>query len=602
MAAPKGGYTGKILDVNLTTGEIKTRVTEEELARKYIGGTGLASYYMYKEIPKGADPLGPDNLLIFAVGPLNGTQFPGTRTSVNFKSPVNGHFGNAFVGGAFANDLKWAGWDMVITRGASSKPVYLDIQDDKVTLRDASAHWGKDTYVGEEDIKEELKDPYARVLIIGPAGENKAAVACIISERFKAAGRGGCGAVMGSKNLKAVVVRGTKAIPIADKEKFNPIANEAVELCAQNDRRPGFRMFGTAMSLDENNYYTGSLATKNYQSSWFADISRLGGEEAARTFWQRHVACQGCQIHCMKFGVIRESEKFLGLIAEGPEYESGVMEGSNLGIANFDEMMHLIEKCDALGMDNVGAGNVVSFTFELFQRGVLKAEDLDGIKPEWGNIDAASQLFDAIAYKKGKAGALLGLGVGDMSKKLGKGAEKFAIMTKNQGLAAHDPRGSRSVIYSYALGPRGGVHTDGNSAQGIVDRAIHCLACMCYFVPATWGKRQVSMLVDMINPLCGWDMTMEELQTVGKRVLTIQRAFSHREAGISRKDDTLPDRMFEEKLPEGPKKGAIVTREEMKKAQDTYYALVGWDNDGIPSDETLKKYGMDFVIADMRKK
>ena len=601
MAAPKGGFTGKILDVDLTSGTIKTREVDDALARKFLGGTGLASYFMYTEIPAGTDPLSPANLLIFSSGPLNGTQSPGTRLSVNFKSPVNGHFGNSFVGGAFPSELKWAGWDMIICRGASPKPVYLHIYDDKVELRDASKLWGKDTHNAEEEIKEDLKDPDARVLVIGPAGENKVTLACIIAERFKAAGRGGGGAVMGSKNLKAVAVHGTKAVPIADKAKFHPVANEALRMCAVNDRSPGFRMYGTALSLDQNNFYTGTLATRNYQETWFPDITRIGGEEAARTFWQRHVACMGCQIHCMKFGVIRDSEKYEGLVAEGPEYESGVMEGSNLGISEMDEMMHLIEKCDALGLDNIGSGNVVGFTMELMQRGILKPEDIDGINAKFGDAESASKLLDAIATKKGKAGALLSLGVYEMAQKVGKGADRYAVLTKKQGWAAHDPRGNPPQVFTYALGPRGGVHTDGNSPQQIVDRALVSSMCMCYFVPACWKEREVSILIDMLNPLCGWDMTMEEFQTAGKRILTLQRAYSHREGGVTRKDDSVPPRMLEETVPSGPKKGSVVTKEQLKKNQDDYYALVGWDDNGLPSAATIKKYGLDFA-ADFAKK
>jgi aldehyde:ferredoxin oxidoreductase len=601
MASPKGGLHGRILDVDLTGGAFKPREIDDALARKYLGGTGLATYFMYTEIPAGIDPLSPENLLIFACGPLNGTECPGSRMSMNFKSPINGHFGNSFVGGAFPSELKWAGWDMIVFRGASPKPVYLSVRDDKVELRDAAALWGKDTHTSEEMLKEELADPDLKAMVIGPAGENKVAVASIISERFKSAGRGGGGAVMGNKNLKAVAVHGTKSVPVADPDVFHKFAQEALELAAKNDRNPGFRLYGTAISLDQNNYVTGTLATRNYQTTWYPDISRLGGEEAARTFWQRHVACVGCQVHCMKFGVIRDSEKFEGLVAEGPEYESGVMEGSNVGISEFDEMIHLIEKCDAMGLDNIGAGNVISFTLELLQRGILTPADLDGIDAKFGDVDSISRLFDALAYRKGKAGELLALGVYGMAQKVGKGSERYAVMTKRQGWAAHDPRGNPAQIYTYALGPRGGVHTDGNSAQQILDRALHSSMCLCYFVPGTWRERQISIVVDMLNSLCGWNFTPEEFQTAGKRILTLQRAYSIREGKVSRKDDTVPPRMFEEKLPDGPKKGGVITEEMMKKAQDTYYALVGWDADGIPTEESMKKYGLDFAMKDIKK-
>ena len=602
MAAPKGGLWGKILDVDLSSGAIKTRDIDDVLARQFLGGTGLATYFMYKEIPKGANPLGPENLLIFATGPLNGTQCPGaSRLSLNFKSPISGMFGNSFVGGGSAHEIKWAGWDMIIVRGKAAKPVYLSVKNDQVELKPADAVWGKDTFDAEEMLKEAVGDPYAKVLLIGPAGENLVPVACIIHERFRAAGRGGGGAVMGSKNLKAIVVRGTKAVPVVNKEAFNKIADEAVRMTAANDRNPGFRAYGTAMGLDQNNFYTGSLATRNYQSSWFESLSRIGGAAAAGTFWQRHVACTGCQIHCMKLGVIRNSQKFTGLIAEGPEYESGVMHGSNLGVKDFDGMMHLIEKCDALGLDNIGSGNVIGFAAELAQRGLLKPEDLDGVNPKWGDYEAFSKLLDAIAYKKGKAGELLSRGVSEVAKKVGNGAEKYAVMTKSQGYAAHDPRGNNTMVYSYALGPRGGVHTDGGSVQELMGRTLISNMCLCYFVPATWGERSSSILPEMLNPLCGWNLTLDEAMTVAKRTLTLQRAFSRREGGISRKDDILAERMMKESLPEGPKKGGVVTAEMLKKAQDEYYASMGWDADGVPTSETLKKYGLEFALDALKK-
>jgi len=402
MAAFKGGFFGKFLDINLTTGEVKTRTFDEAMGRRFMGGTGLASYYMYTEIPTGADPLGPENLLIIASGPLCGTQFPGARSSVNFKSPISGAFGNAFIGGTVAQEIKFAGWDMIIFRGKAPKPVYVDIKDDKVEIHDASALWGQDTHNAEENIKEELNDPYARILVIGPAGENMVKTACIISERFRAAGRGGGGAVMGSKNLKGLAVRGTKAVPIADPAKFHPVASDALRMSAVNDRNPGFRKYGTAQSMDQNNFVTGSLITRNFQTTWFPEITRIGAAQASSYFWQRHVGCMGCMISCMKFGVLRDSEKYKGMVAEGPEYESGGMLGPNLGISDFDGMMYLIEYCDAMGIDNIGTPNTVAFTVELLEKGILKPADLDGIDAKWVMSTASSSSLMLWSIKKAR--------------------------------------------------------------------------------------------------------------------------------------------------------------------------------------------------------
>ncbi|MGN1037949.1 MAG: aldehyde ferredoxin oxidoreductase N-terminal domain-containing protein, partial [Mailhella sp.] len=265
MANHKGGHFGKILDIDLTTGTHKVREYDPELARKFLGGTGLATYYMWTEIPKGTDPLSPENLLIFSSGPLCGTECPGARLSVNFKSPISGGLGNAYVGGGFTSAMRWAGYDMIIMRGKAPSLSYISIHDDKVEIGDASAMAGKDTFETEEMLKEEIKNPDAYCMVIGPAGENVVPIACIMSERFKAAGRLGGGAVMGSKNIKGVAVYGTGFVPIADPKGFHAAAENAIEMCAKNDRAPGFRQFGTALSLDQNGWFDTDLATRNYQ-------------------------------------------------------------------------------------------------------------------------------------------------------------------------------------------------------------------------------------------------------------------------------------------------------------------------------------------------
>ncbi|MBQ9453614.1 MAG: hypothetical protein IJU65_10035 [Desulfovibrio sp.] len=597
--AHKGGNFGKILDIDLTSGKVNTKTFDETLARKFLGGTGLATYYLYTEVPKGTDPMSPGNILIFASGPLCGTECPGNRLSVNFKSPISGGLGNAYVGGGVSSELKFAGWDMVIIRGKAPKLSYIYVHDDKVEIRDAAALAGKDTYETEEMMKEELKDPDAKCLVIGPAGEKLVPIACIISERFKAAARLGSGAVMGSKNLKGFAVRGTGFVPVAQPEAFHAAADDALAQNALNDRAPGFRQFGTAVSLDQNGWYADTLATRNYQTAYYPDVANMGGEEATRTFWQKHAACPGCQIHCMKFGVLRGVEKFEGLIAEGPEYESGVMEGSNIGMSALEESIPLIELCDALGIDNIGAGNAVSFTMELMQRGILKAADLDGIDAQFGNFDAAYQLFEAIGLKKGKAGELLGKGPWAMAQEIGGDASKYLCAARKQGVAAWDPRTSRGMLVTYALGPRGGVHTDGGSAKGIADRVVSSSCCLCYFIHGTWGAKTNSNIMTMLNTLCGYNINDAEFETLGKRIITLQRAYSHREAGDNRESDMPYARVYEA-LPDGPKAGAKWTPEEVKKAQDEYYAYFGWDDNGVPTEACLKKLGLDFCMDSIK--
>ena len=597
--APKGGYFGKILDIDLTTGKVSTVNFDDEIARKFLGGAGLSTYYLYREVPKGTDPLSPENLLMFAAGPLNGTECPGARVTVCFKSPISGGLGNSYIGGGFASEMKFAGWDMIKIRGKAPKLSYISIKDDKVEIRDAASLAGKDTYETEEMIKEEIKDPDAKCFVIGPAGENVVPLACIISERFKAAGRLVSGAVMGSKNLKGIAVRGTGYVPLADKDAFHKVAADAVEMCALNERAPGYRQFGTALSLDQSGWLDSCMANRNYQTGYQPDVVGIGGEESTRTFWQKHAACPGCQMHCMKFGVLRGVEEHEGLIAEGPEYESGTMLGTNLGLTTLDECMPLTEHADALGVDNIGTGNVIAYAMELCERGILKPEDLDGIDAKFGDAAAARQLMEAIAYKKGKAGELLGKGTYAVAKKLGPEAEKYAVMSRRQGWAGWDPRGMRPRMFTYILGPRGGVHTDGTSTKGIADLLVDSSCCLCSFIPATWRKRSNSIVWEMLNAECGWNMDEAEFSLLGKRLMTLQRAYSHREYGLSRADDQPPARMFED-LPEGPKMGAKWKQEEVKKMQDEFYAYFGWDDNGVPTEACLKQYGLEFCADSIK--
>ena len=295
-------------------------------------------------------------------------------------------------------------------------------------------------------------------------------------------------------------------------------------------------------------------------------------------------------------GVVRGG-KYSGLIAEGPEYETGVMLGSNCGVADFDGYMKTIEICDALGLDTISMGNVIGYTMELIDRQILTYKDLDGVELEWGETDAMIEMIRKVAQKDGEGGKLLALGTNKMGEKIGKGADFYAIHVKGQELAAHDPRGDKGRGYSYALGQRGGCHHEGTNPKKHAQWAMLNSLVMCSFVGGyPWGKQTPGVFTDMLNPLCGWNMTDEEYWTTGKRIITLERCFNARE-GISRKDDSLPKRLLTEKLPEGPKKGAVVSPAEMKKMQDEYYAYFSWDDNGIPTKDTLKELGLEFAIS-----
>jgi aldehyde:ferredoxin oxidoreductase len=325
---------------------------------------------------------------------------------------------------------------------------------------------------------------------------------------------------------------------------------------------------------------------------------KLGGEEAARTFWKRHAACTNCPTHCLKLGVIR-SGKYAGLVAEGPEYESGGLLGSNLGMTKFDEMIALIEACDAYGLDNISTGGVLGFATEAMEKGALKPADLDGLKPKWGDGDTYMEMIRRIAYKEGKAGKFMAQGVARMSKQIGKGTNVYAITVKGREMAAHDPRGDKARAYSYCMGTNGSDHHEGASAKNLADIVMSDSLCVCTFTSAlVWGANMDKVVTGMLNPLCGWDMKPEDFWTVAKRIMTAERVFNVRE-GISSKDDDLPPRLRKEKLPAGPKKDAVFTDEDLKKMHDSTYGFFGWDAKGIPTEASLKAYGLDFLIADV---
>ncbi len=600
MTAPKGGNFGKILEIDLSRQKYKTRKISDDECRKYIGGAGMGGYFLTSEYKAHHDPLAEDSFIFIGVGPLNGTYCVSTRTSIVNMSPYTGLLSHAEVGAHLGNEIKWAGWDGIYIKGRSKKPVYLYIKDDKVQFRDAGKLWGKTTEDADESMRQEINDPYARTAVIGPAGENGVPFAAVIIERFRAAARTGTGALMGNKKLKGIAVRGTKAVPVADNKKFYQAAKAAKQLAVDKEGWQGIKRWGTAGLLELKHWVSGSLITKNFQTTWYPDIEYIGGEEANRTFWKRHVACNHCPVHCQKYGVIREG-KHAGLIAEGPEYETGGLLGSNLGVSDFAGMMAMIELCDAMGIDAISTGGVLAFTTECIDRGVLKPGDLDGVALKWGDADAYLEMIRKMAYQDGKGGKLLAKGVRKMSQEIGQGSEAWAVHVKGKEIAAHDPRGDKGRGPSYALGTCGGDHHEGGTPATQARWAMLNSLVMCSFVGGyPWGKETPGIFTAMLNPLCGWNMSDDEYWTTGKRIITLERCFQVRE-GISRKDDVLPKRFTTEKLPEGPKKGAIFTAEDTKKMQEATYSYFGWDEKGIPTDKSLKAYDLEYLIDDVRE-
>ena len=438
MATPKGGNFGKVLEIDLSTQTYKTRPVSDEILQQYIGARGLGAYYAVTEYKAGKNPLDEDAFVFVGPGPLAGTMCVSPRTSIVNKNPYTGLLNHGECGAHLASEIKWAGWDGIYIKGRAKKPVWFSVVNDKVEFKDASKMWGKTTDDTHEMMIKEMKDSRIRSIVIGPAGENGVLYSCLIVERFRAAARSNAGSVFGDKKLKGFAIRGTKyAVPVVDNAKFLAAAQVAKETNISDPGAGRRKVWGTASSLETNNFVLGSLIVKNFQTTWWPDVVKLGAEEAERKFWKRHVSCTNCQTHCLKLGVLREG-KYKGLIAEAPEYESGGLLGTNLGMKDFDQMAALIEACDAYGLDYISTGGVLGFTTEAVEKGALKPSDLDGLKPTWGDGDTYMKLIDKIAYKEGKAGKLLSQGVARMSKQIGKGTDAYANVVK--GTRAGGPR------------------------------------------------------------------------------------------------------------------------------------------------------------------
>lgn len=600
-----GGFIGRILRVNLTTGDVKTEPINWEWARKFFGGKGLAAKYLYEELSAGTDPLSPENMMIFMTGPLTGTVSPcsGKHVVVS-KSPASGTFLDCYAGGYWGAELKYAGFDGVIIRGRASKPVYLWIHDGEAEIRDASHLWGKDTHETEKALKEELgKD--VKVCSIGPAGENLVKFACITNDLFRQAARGGIGAVMGSKNLKAIAVEGHGGVWVPDIEKFVEVCKSVIDedVLGREDDHGWAITDGTPIIVGLSQG-TALFPTRNFQTGVFEDAEKIGSD-AVKAVTVARKACFNCPLACGNITLIKEG-RFAGTLVEGPEYETLALTGSNCGIGDLGAIARFNLLCDRLGIDTISAGNVVAFAMELYERGILTKEDTGGLDLRFGNVDAYIQMPELIAYKRG-IGELLAEGVRTAAERIGKGAEKYALHVKGVEYPGYDPRGSYGMALAYATADRGCCHLrawivadeafgdmppytfDGKPERVIFlenRNSVKWSLIICDFYLVDYP-----VMSKLVSACTGWDVSPEELKIAGERIWNLTRLFNVRE-GFSRKDDTVPPRITTEELPDGVAKGQKIKLEEFEAALSRYYQLRGWDENGIPTEEKLKELGL----------
>lgn len=619
------GFIGKILRVDLSEGKISEEEIGEDLARRYIGGVGIATKYLYDEVPKGADPLGPENLLIFMTGPLTGTaSASASRYSAVTKSPLTGIWGQGNSGGSFGPALKRSGYDGIIFQGISSKPVYLKIEDGKAELRDARHLWGKTVPEAEDLIQEELGKSFT-IASIGPAGENLVRYASIMNNKHRAAGRCGVGTVMGSKRLKAVACAGKTSIRLANEGIFKEKAKKQIELLNESMLKVGFDAFGTNMVSDMVNV-RGGYPTRNWQAGVFEGIEELNGQALTDKVLVSGVSCFACPIACGRGSEIKEGP-WKGRKGEGPEYETVNTLGAMCGVSDMNAVTMANYLCNEYGLDTISAGSTIAFAMECYEKGILTKEGAGGLEIRFGDANLVVELVEKIAKREG-IGDLLAEGTRRMSEKLGKGSEGFAMNVKGLELPAYDPRAAKICGLGYVTANRGGDHITGyvqgptffdtpfllvedskiadvfvanpKEARVLVDMedALTMFDAIgaCKFMAILLKAEDY---VDLITNATGWDLGVEDFRKSGERIYNLIRAFCVRE-GIRREADTLPKRLMEDPLPEGPAKGMVIDKDTLEMMKDAYYEFRGWDNKtGKPAPEKLRELELDDLIEDL---
>jgi aldehyde:ferredoxin oxidoreductase len=619
-----GGYAGKILEINLSTGKMEVVSIREDDQKKFIGGSGLAAKIFFDSFDPRIDPLSPENPLMIMTGPLVGTQFPGTsRFAVCGKSPLTGIWGEGTCGGNFGPELKFAGIDGIVFKGASPSPVYLIIEDNKIEMRDAKDLWGMDNYILTDLLKERHgKERKPKVLSIGPAGENLVKFAAICNDKGDFIGRTGMGAVMGSKRLKALVVKGTKKIEVSHPDQYSVLRRSLTIKSHDAMVAQSFRSMGTDAGMDLG-MMTGDVPIKNWTIGEDLLLSaNLGGPSMTEKYLTRNHACSFCPIACKRIVSVKEGP-FKTEEGPGPEYETCCTFGTMIMNDDLAGVIKANEWCNRYGMDTISCGATIAFAMEVFEKGLITKKETDGIELTWGNIAGAIALLHKIAKKEG-IGAVLSEGTREAAKRLGKGAEEFAVEVKGLEIPMHDPRGFHGMGLAYMTSIRGACHLMhfalpieqgmspfieagfqenyiGQTSEGKAEMIKLCenlgLPCnslvICQFVAWTLSANE---LAEMVRVSTGFDFILKDLLACGERTWLLKRGLGNM-MGVSRKDDRLPKRILTP-LEEGAAGGSVPDAEKLLRE---YYEIRGLDKEGKPKKEVLLKAGLDDLAKKLHE-
>ncbi len=611
------GYNGKVLVVDLSSGDIVVEPLSAEWARQFVGGSGLAARYLYDRIEPGTDPLGPDNPLVFMAGPLVGTSAPACgRHVVCARSPATGLWGEANTGGEFGARMRLAGFDGIIITGQAPRPVHITVMDGHAQLHDATELWGLDTYAVQERIKSHPAFARASVTCIGPAGENRVKLAAVMNDEGRAAGRTGLGAVMGSKRLKAVVVGGRGQVPLANERRFKEVVGAALRELKDDFSVQMFRALGTAGGL-EYQHIVGDLPARYWSAGSFAGADRISGPALAESILVKNGNCYRCPIACWR--ISRVPDPAAGgqpLHADGPEYETIAAFGSLILNDDLESIAYAGHLCNAYGLDTISAGSTIAFAYALYDQGLVTEQDTGGLALRWGDPSPLPRLIAMMARREG-FGELLAEGSRALESHFG--AAGMAVQVNGLEVPMHDPRALSSMALIYATSPRGACHNQGDMyfvdlGRGMPElgikatdrfesagkaatvarcqdwRTLYNSLVMCIF-----SNPSPQHVVDMLSAATGWEVDLEEALKVGERAWNLKRAINNR-LGLTRANDRLPKGLLTP-LPDGGTEGHVPDLELML---EEYYAVRGWDaTTGRPTPEKLRHLGLDDVVHDL---
>lgn len=625
----------RILNVDLTRGESWEEVVPPEEVVKYLGGRGVAAKLLYERVPGGTDPLGPENVLIIGTGTLTGTNAPSSgRTSMLCKSPATGLYLKVSVGGHLGAELRYAGWDYVVISGRAANPVYLRIADDRVETRPADHLWGQGTRWVDARLKEDLGDRGLQTAVIGPAGENQVLFSAILCSRYNGASRGGIGAVMGSKNLKAIAVRGQGGLRVAQGESYYQLANAMRHELAKDSGTESLYNWGTSGSIPGLNEM-GMLAARNFSQVTLEGAEFLSGQHMLdHGYLIGRESCFSCSTACHRF--VRSLDHRWGKVLDsGPELETVLALGSECGVVDTESALVANRLCNELGMDTISAGHVISWAMECYEREVLSSIDTDGLELRFGNAAALHEALRRIAHRQGRLGELLSQGTRRAAEQVGQDSHRWAIQAKGLEQSAVDTRMAKAYALALAVNPRGPDHlmTETFAEFGLSKEARDVIRKITgdekYADPHLTDKRAeivrwhedvygasealgfcvfTSTAAFAVNPenmaqlmsyALGVPFDEQQLMTGGRRMVTIERCFNVRE-GARRTDDRLPWRMMNERVPAGPNQGMVTDQPMLDGLLDQYYAMHGWDpTTAIPRPETLESLGLLALCGDV---